>query len=89
MLWDLPCNCTTYRIISEFVRFHPMSQNHKSCEDFYDVVQLGEVIYMDLSSPKTVWSNITSKNSNVIRKVLKNDIKIYNGRFQRSMRNLE
>ena len=68
-------------IISEFVRFHPLLKNHIMCSDFYDVVQLGEVVHMDLSSPEIIWNNITSKNRNMIRKASKSGIKIYNGRF--------
>ncbi len=68
-------------IISEFVRFHPMIQNHEPCRDFYDIVQLGEVVHMDLSSPEDIWNNIVSKNRNMIRKAEKNGIKVYNGRF--------
>ena len=68
-------------IISEFVRFHPMLQNQTNCEKFYNVIQLGEVVHMDLSSPEHIWENITSKNRNVIRKAIKNNVKIYNGRF--------
>ena len=68
-------------IISEFVRFHPMVCNHENCSEFYELVQLGEVVHMDLSSPETIWENITSKNRNVIRKAMKNNIRIYNGRF--------
>ena len=68
-------------IICEFVRFHPMVRNHEQCSLFYDVVRLGEVVHMDLSSPETIWENIISKNRNVIRKAKKNDVKVYNGRF--------
>lgn len=68
-------------IISEFVRFHPMVKNHEKCETFYEVLQLGEVVHMDLNSPETIWNNITSKNRNMIRKAIKNDVKVYNGRF--------
>ena len=68
-------------IVSEFVRFHPMVRNHESCREFYDMVQLGEVVHMDLSSPDAIWDNCSSKNRNVIRKALKNGVKIYNGRF--------
>ncbi|WP_295089434.1 GNAT family N-acetyltransferase [Ruminococcus sp.] len=68
-------------IISEFVRFHPMLHNNEKCSDFYEVVQLGEVVHMDLNSPDEIWNNIISKNRNMIRKAIKNDIKIYNGRF--------
>lgn len=68
-------------IISEFVRFHPMLHNHAWCKDFYEVIRLGEVVHMDLSSPEVIWNNIISKNRNMIRKAIKNDIRIYNGRF--------
>ena len=68
-------------IICEFVRFHPMVRNHEQCSSFYDIVRLGEVVHMDLSSPEIIWENIISKNRNVIRKAKKNDVKVYNGRF--------
>lgn len=68
-------------ITSEFVRFHPMIGNHEACRSFYEVIQLGEVVHMDLNSPAVIWENIISKNRNMIRKAIKNDIKIYNGRF--------
>lgn len=68
-------------IISEFVRFHPMVKNHTHSTSFYEVIQLGEVVHMDLSSPEDIWNNIISKNRNMIRKAIKNGIVIYNGRF--------
>ena len=69
------------RIVSEFVRFHPLIKNHVLCSSFYDVMKLGEVVHMNLSSPEVIWENIISKNRNMIRKAIKNDVKIYNGRF--------
>lgn len=42
------------RIISEFVRFHPMVKNHEACRDFYNVIPLGDVVHMDLSSPEDI-----------------------------------
>ena len=36
---------------------------------------------MDLSSPKLIAENLKSQNRNKIRKALKNDIRIFNGRF--------
>lgn len=68
-------------IISEFVRFHPMIRNHEACKVFYEVIQLGEVVHMDLESPEIIWNNIISKNRNMIRKAIKNEVVIYNGRF--------
>ena len=72
---------TDNSVVSEFVRFHPMIKNHVSCQSFYDVVELGEVVHMDLNSESVIWENIISKNRNMIRKAIKNDIKIYNGRY--------
>lgn len=68
-------------IICEFVRFHPIVKNHDASRSFYEVIQLGEVVHMDLASPEIIWENITSKNRNMIRKAIKNDVKVFNGRF--------
>lgn len=68
-------------IICEFVRFHPMIANHTAISTMYDVTELGNVVHMDLKTPKSIWENITSKNRNMIRKAIKNDVKVYNGRF--------
>jgi len=68
-------------IITEFVRFHPMLKNHETVKSFYEVIQLGEVVHMELGSYEEIWNNITSKNRNMIRKGIKNGVIIYNGRF--------
>lgn len=68
-------------IICEFVRFHPMVKNHENAGNFYEVVQLGEVVHMALGSPEAIWDNLISQNRNKIRKAIKNGIQIYNGRF--------
>ena len=72
--------CRANGIVSEFVRFHPVLQNQKQCQGRYEVVRLGNTIMMDVSSDATIWANISSKNRNVIRKALKNGVRIYNGR---------
>lgn len=68
-------------IISEFVRFHPIIANHVTGSGMFDVTELGDVVHMELNSPEYIWENITSKNRNMIRKAIKNHVKIYNGRF--------
>ena len=68
-------------VISEFVRFYPIARNHESCTSHYDVVKLGEVVYIPLGDPESIWGNLASKNRNVIRKVIKNSVRIYNGRY--------
>ena len=71
--------CNTNNIICEFARFHPVLENCSRLIDVYDVVFLGNTVEMDLSNEETIWENITSKNRNVIRKAIKNDVKIYHG----------
>lgn len=73
--------CQNNGIVSEFVRFHPVFQNHELCAGTYEVVPLGNTVALDLSSPEVIWANITSKNRNMIRKAQKNGIRIYNGRY--------
>lgn len=67
-------------IISEFVRFHPMIMNHKRCKDHYDIVRLGEVVHIDLSSKDIIISNLKSKNRNMIRKAINSGIEINIGK---------
>lgn len=73
--------CMNNKIISEFVRFHPVLENQVYSEENYEVIALGNTVTLDISSPEIVWENITSKNRNMIRKAQKNGIEIYNGRY--------
>lgn len=72
--------CKYHGVVSEFVRYHPVLKNHVRTETAYDVTALGGTIAMDLTSPETIWANLTSKNRNVIRKAQKNNVRIYSGR---------
>lgn len=73
--------CKSNGIISEFVRFHPVIENHMYSSSRYTVVPLGNTVSLDITSPDIIWANLTSKNRNAIRKSEKNGIKIYNGRY--------
>lgn len=84
MIWlfrDYGQWCLRNNIVSEFVRFHPMLENHRFIGDHYDVIKLGEVVHMKLSSPENIWENISSKNRNMIRKAMKNGVAVFNGRY--------
>lgn len=77
--------CVNNNIVSEFVRFHPMLENHKELEKYYDILNLGKTIHIDLDSEEQIWSNLTSKNRNVIRKAEKASIEIRQGFSQELM----
>lgn len=73
--------CVKNGIVSEFVRFHPVVENHTQVTEIYDIIPLGETVTIDLTSPEIIWANIISKNRNMIRKAQKNGIKIYRGHY--------
>jgi len=73
--------CKKHNVVSEFVRYHPVLENHKYSYSFYDVGALGGTIAMDLSNSEAIWTNLTSKNRNMVRKAIKSGVVIYNGRY--------
>ena len=66
-------------IVDNFVRYHPVLANAIPMKEISTVIDLGQTITLDLSSPETIWENITSKNRNTIRKAEKNGIEIHHG----------
>lgn len=73
-------HCNKNKIVSEFIRFHPLLNNDEYLKSFCDVIPLGETISIPLTSKNEIWDNLVGKNRNVIRKALKNGVKIYWGR---------
>ena len=71
--------CRDHKIVSEFVRFHPVLKNHLYSKNNYEVVALGETVAIDTTNKENIWTNFNPKNRNVIRKALNNGIKINNG----------
>ncbi len=69
--------CYNNHMVSEFVRFHPMLNNQNGLEKYYETINFGKTIAMDLDSSEKIWANITSKNRNMIRKAQKNNLKVY------------
>lgn len=68
--------CQKESIVCEFVRYHPMWNNANRMEPMYQVIYLGHTIALDLCDQETIWSNIISKNRNMIRKAEKNGVEI-------------
>ena len=72
--------CKKEGIVTEFVRFHPVTNNINSVPHIYDTSKLGKTITMELNSQSQIWDELTSKNRNVIRKALKSGVEIFWGR---------
>lgn len=68
--------CINNNIVSEFIKFHPVLENHKFLEDSMEVMYNSEYICLDLTTEEEILENMTSDRRNKIRKALKNNIEI-------------
>lgn len=66
-------------IVDNFVRYHPVLANASPMKYCSEVIDMGKTVAMDLASEDVIWTNIHSKNRNMIRKAEKNGIKIKHG----------
>lgn len=66
-------------IVAAFFRFHPVLKNADDSRDLLDVIDLGKTIALDTTDEDTIWSNIISKNRNMIRKAEKSGVVIKHG----------
>ena len=67
-------------IVDNFVRYHPVLKNAVPMKNVSNVIDLGQTIALDLTSPEVIWENIISKNRNMIRKAERNGIEIRHGK---------
>lgn len=68
--------CEQANIISQFDRFHPLIKNHNVLKGYSELIPIRNTVHMDISDENNIWENIDSKCRNMIRKAIKNDIKI-------------
>lgn len=71
--------CIEHKIVSEFVRFHPVLKNHVCSQAAYEVVPLGETVAIDITDKEKIWTNFNPKNRNAIRKAVNSGIEIKQG----------
>ena len=76
-------------IISVFFRFHPVLGNAVSMPGVIDMIPLGKTIAINLESADMIWSNITSKNRNMIRKAEKMGVEIKHGKGKELLREFQ
>ncbi len=81
--------CQSGGIISEFVRFHPLLNNHLCLAPVYHIVEMGPTVYLDLSSPEIIESNIYRKTRNRIRKAAASGVTVSTGNSQELYRVFE
>ena len=69
--------CGRQGIVSQFFRFDPFVQAQSAFFELLGARSFKETIYMDLESEEAVFQNMDSKNRNMVRKALKNGVKIF------------
>ena len=75
--------CKKNNIISEFVRFHPLTENQKYSVNTYDVIPLGQVISMDCRNEDVLWANMSSRNRNKIKKAINTGVTVSYGGIEK------
>ncbi|PKP62105.1 GNAT family N-acetyltransferase [Candidatus Atribacteria bacterium HGW-Atribacteria-1] len=69
--------CKKNNIVSEFIRFHPLIENHTNFINRLEIEKMNSVIYVDLSvTEEELWGNYKRNNRKNIKKALRNDIEI-------------
>lgn len=68
--------CHENRIVSQFVRFHPLLGNHDLMPCFFETRYLRDTIYIDTETSDLIMRNMDSKNRNMVRKAIKNGITV-------------
>lgn len=64
------------KIICSFVRFHPIEKNYDYCRDIMELERISSTVCIDLNSEEQIWSDISSKCRNIIRKAIKNNVMV-------------
>lgn len=69
--------CADNRIISEFVRFHPVLENASGINDeMYEMAFLGNTVAIRLDSKDKIWDRFSSKNRGHIRVAAKEGVAV-------------
>lgn len=63
-------------VVTQFIRFHPLLQNQSVCSDVIENVYIKDTIYIDLNTQDDLMVQMDSKNRNLIRKAIKNEVVI-------------
>lgn len=69
--------CKDNKIVSEFVRFHPVLENASFINDrYYDTVLLGPTVAIELDDKEKIWERYSSKNRSHIRVAMKEGVSV-------------
>lgn len=73
---DLFSLAKSRNVVSQFIRFHPLLNNQNLCNEIIQIKCLKDTVYIDLTTDDDLMIQMESKNRNLIRKAMKNNITI-------------
>lgn len=68
--------CVSEKVVSEFVRFHPLLENDRCGRYFFEVEAKGPTASIDLSSHDVIWNKMDGKHRNRVRKAMASQITV-------------
>lgn len=69
--------CCDYKIVTEFIRFHPMLRNHEFMTDLIDVERNSTVVFVDLSkSLDEIWRDYHRSNRKNVKKATRQGVSV-------------
>lgn len=75
---ELKSFCKENSIVSIFFRFHPVLKNYEELKNVIDFRYMHDTIYIDTKNEEVINNNLDSKNRNMIRKAIKNNVTVIN-----------
>lgn len=76
-LKELTAVCKERRVVTQFLRFHPLLQNQAVLGEVIQHKPLKNTIFMDLSDEEKLFAQLDSKNRNMVRKAKKSGVAIF------------
>ena len=73
---ELQDYCAKHHIVTQFLRFHPLLDNHDAVVPMIDTRYLRDTIYIDTTEPELIMANMDGKNRNMVRKAQRNGVTV-------------
>lgn len=68
--------CKSNKIVTQFFRFHPLLQNQDVFEHHCRLQRVKYTVFIDIADQAIIYTNMDSKNRNMVKKAQKNGIEI-------------
>lgn len=79
--------CNEQKIVSEFIRFHPLLENYKYLNYDMEILSLSNTVYINLLNEEQILNDMDGKARNMLRKAIKNNVKILESTDEKNIEN--